>query len=274
MVETSSDVPVRPFRVDMVPYPSALAKPTKPRSPGRRNHHLAVPEPLSAEQKTSAGFDGREKAISIPGLMSDSLVVEIRESGRRRPVTTRSGKSRDSAANHAKSRTPEESGHQIQVSGRAKPSKKDSSRSTVNTLNASPAPSRRDRARSSRFVESSRTAHSMTSIGAWSESSPYRAPQLPQEVFEETRASRAKMTLPALPTPPMTPDIGRLGTPELAPMAFDVEFCACCDCEDDWVSDAWHLAGRDKYDVQCECSTVVVLARPDPDGRPLSDARG
>jgi hypothetical protein len=51
-------------------------------------------------------------------------------------------------------------------------------------------------------------------------------------------------------TPPRTPLIPRLMTPDLAPMALDAEFCPCCGNEEDCINANWYLAGRSKMDAQ------------------------
>lgn len=47
-----------------------------------------------------------------------------------------------------------------------------------------------------------------------------------------------------MPTPPMTPQIGRLSTPDLGPVEKCDAFCSCClDCEQ-------YQEGRAKMDAQ------------------------
>jgi len=257
MAATSSNVPLNPFRVDVVSCCSPSANLTKTRSPARQ-HRLGAPGHSGTGNKTSTDAIGAGTTTPAVNMKPESPPLEIRESRRPGSVRPRSDKSRDMTPHHSR----EVWSRQAQSSDHTNSGQNDGSKASKNPPNALSTPGRRDVARRRRTGESLKTAHAMSSIGAWSEPSPYRALQLPPDVFED---ARAKGSQPSLPTPPMTPDIGRLGTPDLAPMAFDVEFCACGDCQEDCVSDTWHLAGRDKYDVQCKYRLCpwrwILLAR-------------
>ena len=92
---------------------------------------------------------------------------------------------------------------------------------------------------------------SLWSIGSWCEQEPPRErklalPEAPMPP-SESRYQRG------LITPPLTPIISRLSTPDIEPIALPVEFCACCGDPEDKINDIWYLTGRSKIDSQCGC---------------------
>jgi hypothetical protein len=90
----------------------------------------------------------------------------------------------------------------------------------------------------------------LISLGSWCEIDPPR-----QRVIspEPPVQAKSRMAVSYLPSPPGTPTIPRLPSPDLAPMALDFQFCACCTGdEEDRVNEFWYMASRKKMDSQCE----------------------
>lgn len=117
------------------------------------------------------------------------------------------------------------------------------------------APESYPRRRESRIHERDQVlAMDLESLGSWS--------------FSEDTSTAGDIAsewaiLPAVPSPPLAPQISRLSTPDLSPLATDVEFCPCHgdECVEDKVGDAWYIAGRSKMNSQGKCPTPAFRVR-------------
>ncbi|EEY23795.1 predicted protein [Verticillium alfalfae VaMs.102] len=105
-------------------------------------------------------------------------------------------------------------------------------------------PKRRRAAYSGAADQTSLIEDDLASIGSWSHDEPASG--------EGTPAPAWSVCPPEAPSPPRTPWIPRLATPELSPLATDFEFCHCHgnDVCEDRINDVWYLSSRARVDAQ------------------------
>ncbi|KAG7137029.1 hypothetical protein HYQ45_005535 [Verticillium longisporum] len=114
-------------------------------------------------------------------------------------------------------------------------------------------PKRRRAAYSGAADQTSLIEDDLASIGSWSHDEPV--------------SGGGKMITPTwsgcppeAPSPPRTPWIPRLATPELSPLATDFEFCHCHGNEvcEDRINDVWYLSSRARVDAQVEAALAHI----------------
>ncbi|PNH46582.1 hypothetical protein VD0004_g1539 [Verticillium dahliae] len=113
-------------------------------------------------------------------------------------------------------------------------------------------PKRRRAAYSGAADRTSLIEDDLASIGSWSHDEP---------VSDEGKPAPAWSGCPPeAPSPPRTPWIPRLATPELNPLATDFEFCHCHgnDVCEDRINDVWYLSSRARVDAQVEAALAHI----------------